>query len=93
MFDIDESIKDKYLIAALEKGYAYNSVTFWGKNSCGYYQDLNKCEFYTKEEAYRHATPEDIPVKVADLIPYLAIHVEHAYEAIGNAKREYEGIK
>lgn len=91
MFDI-ESIKDKYVIAALGKGYAYNSVTFWGKKSCGYYQDLNKCEFYTKEEAYRRATPEDIPVKVVDLMPYLAVHVEHAYDVITNARCEYERL-
>lgn len=85
----DEATQEKYVIAALGKGYAYNSLTFWGKDSCGYYQDLSKCEFYTKQEAYRHATSEDIPIKIKDLMPYIAMHVEHAYEPLNKATKEY----
>lgn len=93
MFEITEENKNKYVICSLERGYAYNSLIFWGKNSCGYYPQLEECEVYTKEEALQHATPDDIPIKVSELAPYLATHVEHAYEVLKQAKRNYDNGK
>ena len=93
MFEITEENKNKYVICSLERGYAYNSLIFWGKGSCGYYPNLNNCEVYTKEEVLQHATPEDIPIKISELKPYIAIHVEHAYEALNQAIKNYKNGK
>lgn len=90
MFEITEENKNKYVICSLERGYAYNSLMFWGKNSCGYYPDLNKCEVYSKKEALQHATLDDIPIKISELAPYLAVHVEHAHDVLIQAKKNYE---
>lgn len=90
MFIITEENKNKYVLCSLERGYAYNSLIFWGKDSCGYYPNLNNCEVYTKEEALQRATPDDIPIKVSELAPYLAVHVEHAYNVVSKAKKNYE---
>ena len=90
MFVITEENKNKYVICSLERGYAYNSLIFWGKNSCGYYPNLNECEQYTKEEAYQQATMDDIPIKISELAPYLAVHVEHAGKVLNQAIENYK---
>lgn len=88
--DLIEKNKDKYVLCATpEKGFMGNSLLFWGKNNCGYYADLNLCEFYTYKEVMQHATKNDIPIKVSDLQD-LSIHCEHhAYDILHNAKEKY----
>jgi len=87
--EIPEEHKDKYVLCATpEHGYAYNSLKFWGKNNSGYYPNINKCQLYTKDEVMKYATPkEDIPIKLADLVNYLALHAEHAGEVLHESEK------
>ena len=87
----NDNLEDMYVLCATPKhGYAFNSLLFWGKNNCGYYPNLNECEFYTKDEVLKRANDKNIPIKVSDLIDYLAVHVEHAESLLDKAEREYK---
>lgn len=85
---LSETDKDKYVLCATpDKGWAYNSLLFWGKDSCGYYPDITKCQLYTKEEVMKLATEEDVPIKLVDLVPFLAIHAEQASSLLAKATK------
>lgn len=80
-----EEVKDKWVVCSTPKhGYAYNSLLFWGKNNCGHYADLEKCEFYTEEDAKSHCYKgsQNVAIPVVDLIPYMRTQVVNADEVL-----------
>ena len=88
--EIPECNKDKYVLCStLKHGYAYNSLLFWGKNSCGHRPSLTTCQLYTKDEAFNLASNDTIPIKLTDLVEKMVIHAEHASEILEKSKREY----
>ena len=77
--------KELYLICSTPKhGYEHNSLLFWGKNNCGHYADINKCQLYTYEQAMEHCYEgsQCVPVKLKDALKYATVHIDNAYDLI-----------
>lgn len=84
------SNEEKYLLWAATKSWHHNSPVFWGKNNCGYYSTLEDCEQYTLEQALKHATKDDIPVKISDLMPFAKTSFHDVNMVLNNAEKEFK---
>ena len=93
MIDI-EKVKDKWLVCSTPKhGYAYNSLLFWGKNDCGHYANLEKCEFYTEEEAKaRCYGSKCVAIPVKELIPYMTTQIVGASSILSKYQEKKEEV-
>lgn len=95
---LDEDEKQKFLLWADSKGYAYNSPKFWGKGSCGYHHTLEDCQLYDEKEAKQRADMawemDTIPVKLEDIMDGAKITFENIYDIlVENRKKYLEGRK
>lgn len=87
------SNEEKYLLWAVTKSWHHNSPVFWGKDNCGYYSTLEDCEQYTLEEALKHATKDDIPVKISDLMPFAKTSFHDVYRVLNKAAKDFKEQK
>ena len=84
--------EEKYLLWAVNKSWHHNSPVFWGKNNCGYYSTLEDCQQYTLEEALKHATKEDIPVRISDLMPCAKTTFHNVNMVLNKAIKEFNQV-
>lgn len=82
--------EEKYLLWASDKNWNHNSPVFWGKDNCGYYSTLEDCQLYTKEEALKYATDDDIPVKLSELMKHKKTIFEDVYMVLNKAGKDYK---
>ena len=85
--------QEMYLICSTPKhGWDGNSLLFWGKNSCGHTSNVNKAQLYSIDEIYEHCHKDSkcVPIKLKDIFPYVTMHVEHAYDLLDKAQKEWQ---